>query len=72
MKSRLGWRKDKFDARDYLHMRIAEIPNIVVWDKIPNVRDQGNEGACVGFGVGGQLTYLAMKLGVYTEWFSPR
>ena len=72
MTVRLGWRKDKFDSRDYLHKMIKVVPNIVDWSAIiPNVRDQGNLGACTGFGIGGQLTALANKLKVYTEWFSP-
>jgi hypothetical protein len=70
---RLGWKKDKFDQRDYLHrvVGIEIIPDHAILDKIPNVRDQGNEGSCVGFGVGANLTYWALKLGIYTEWFSP-
>jgi hypothetical protein len=72
MPLRLGWRKDKFDPRNYLHKIAKVVPNVVDWSAIiPNVRDQGNLGSCTGFGIGGQLTALANKLKVYTEWFSP-
>lgn len=68
----MKWSKDKYDSRDYLHAKLYKVPDVVTWDKfIPDVRDQGNVGSCTGFGIGGQLTYLAKKLGVYTEWFSP-
>jgi len=72
--TKLAWKKDKFDKRDYLHMAIPPkaIPDTILLDKyLPSVRDQGNVGSCVGFGIGVNLTYLAKKLKVYTEWFSP-
>ena len=62
---RLGWRKDKFDRRDYLHkiiVPIAAIPDVVrdiMVKFVPPVRNQGNSGSCVGFGIGVNLTSLA-------------
>jgi len=72
--AKLAWKKDKFDKRDYLHMMLPPkaVPDVVILDKyLPSIRDQGNVGSCVGFGVGVNLTFLAKKLKVYTEWFSP-
>jgi len=72
MKARLGWKKDKFDKRDYLHVAAKDVPTIVDLSQfLPPVRDQGNVGSCVGFGVGINVTAWARKLSVYTEWFSP-
>lgn len=70
----MGWKKDKYDPRAYLHrpLRIEEIPNVVILDAYrPEVRDQKDIGACVGFGIGANLTAWAKKQGVYSEWFSP-
>lgn len=75
MNTNFGWNKDKFDRRDYLHkprLVIAEIPDQVdLKEYLPGVRQQGNVGSCVGFGIGANLVAHAKKLGVYTEWFSP-
>lgn len=68
----LGWRKDKYDGRDYLHRRLAVIPDSVdLSPYLPEVRDQGQVGSCVGFGIGGNITATAKQQGVYSEWFSP-
>ena len=73
---RLGWRKDKHDPRDYVHrpkyeaMRIPPSVNLLKWTA--PIRNQGKEGSCVGFGVGGGLSSVAKQLKVYKEWFSPR
>jgi hypothetical protein len=69
--AKLGWQKDKFDKRDFTHMMAAVVPDVFILPNVPPVRDQGNVGSCVGFGIGAKLTSLAQKLGVYTEWFSP-
>jgi len=70
-----GWRKDKFDHRDYLHKPLfgfTVIPNAVnLEDFLPDVRHQGSVGSCVGFGIGANLAAHALKQGVYHEWFSP-
>jgi len=68
-----GWQKDKFDCRDFLykatHKAIPE--EVILTDYFPEVRDQGNVGSCVGFGIGANLVARAKRLGVYSEWFSP-
>jgi len=71
--TRFGWRKDKYDGRDYKHKaRIVHLPDSVDLSQyLPAVRNQGGVGSCTGFGVGSNITAWAKKLGVYTEWFSP-
>jgi hypothetical protein len=71
--SQFGWKKDKFDRRDYLHIpRLKEIPPVVILDSLlPNVRDQGSVGSCVGFGIGANLVSKAKTYNIYEEWFSP-
>ncbi len=68
-----GWKKDKFDHRDFKHKITApeQVPDNDMLDKLPAVRQQGNLGSCVGFGIGGNLTACAMQAKVDTEWFSP-
>jgi hypothetical protein len=39
---------------------------------LPAIRDQGNEGSCVGFGVGINLTATAKQQNAFKEWFGPR
>lgn len=71
---KLGWHKDRYDSRDWLHRKLVpeEIPDTFsLAEYLPEVRDQGNVGSCVGFGIGGNLTGWAKKLGVFSEWFSP-
>ena len=70
---RLGCKKDKFDKRDYMHVvRIPKLPDIVdLSGYLPEVRDQGNVGSCVGFGIGSNITAWAKKQKVFSEWFSP-
>jgi len=68
-----GWLKDKFDKRDYLfRATLKEIPPVLLLtDYLPTVRNQGNVGSCVGFGIGANLVARAIRLADYTEWFSP-
>ena len=69
---KLGWRKSKFNSKDYLHISAATIPTSVILSQfLPAIRNQGNVGSCVGFGIGANLTGTAKKVGVYKEWFSP-
>jgi len=69
---KLGWVKDKFDHRDFLHKTAIKVPDKVDLSQyLPNVRDQGNVGSCVGFGVGANVGSVAKKLKIFTEWFSP-
>lgn len=65
--NKLGWKKDKYDKRDYLYkFRAAKIPDTFAIPTV-SVRDQGDLGSCVGFGIGGNLSSIL----VTEEWFSP-
>jgi hypothetical protein len=70
---KFGWKKDKFDKRDYIHKRtLARIPRVVdLAASLPPVRDQGNIGACVGFAIASDLGATAKELGAFKEIFSP-
>jgi hypothetical protein len=71
---RLGWHKDKYDDKDYLHRPkvgakvTAPVNNA---DLLPEVRDQGHVGACIGFGIGTNVCGVAKYLSIFTEWYSP-
>jgi hypothetical protein len=68
-----GWRKDIRDERDFLYYRRA----IAIPDKVdlsqfmPEVRNQGGVGSCVGFGVGTAVGSVAIAAKAFTEWESP-
>ena len=51
--SRFGCIRDKFDDRDYLmraYLPLKKLPKKIDWaPKMSPVRDQGEEGVCVGF-----------------------
>ena len=53
--SRFGCIRDKFDDRDYLmraYLPVVKLPKRIDWaPKMSPVRDQGEEGTCVGFAV---------------------
>ena len=68
----MGWRKDKFDGRDFLHVvAVAPVPSVFINTGLATVRDQGQIGACVGFGVGANLTREAQLQKLSAEWMSP-
>jgi hypothetical protein len=70
----LGWRKDRYDPKDYLHRKLVRLlipDSFSLEEYLPEVRDQGNIGSCVGFGIGGNLTGLARGQDAFEEWFSP-
>lgn len=69
-----GWRKDRYDSRDFLHAPVRTVPDeIDLSPFIPESRGQDEERSCTGFGFGGNLTALATQLGLTLgEWFSPR
>jgi hypothetical protein len=73
MEKKLGWRKDKYDHRDFLHPTAKVVPpSADLKQYIPPIRDQGQEGSCVGFGIGGNICSVAKQLGIFTQWYSPR
>ena len=68
-----GWRKDKYDYRDYLHKpKLVKIPlSADLSHLLPDVRNQGQVQSCVGFGIGANLCSIAKNLNIFTEWYSP-
>ncbi len=77
---RLGWKKDPYSGKDFIYSpRIKEVqlPQSVDLSKyLPTVRTQGEIGSCTGFGIGGNITGLAILFGVLSKlgkkpWFSP-
>lgn len=70
----VGWKKDPYDKRDLIRpIRRAGLPEKVdLLSLMPQVRDQGQVGSCVGFGVGANLYAQALIDGLEPgEWFSP-
>ncbi len=69
-----GWRKDKYDARDYLHrtVKLDQIPASHTIPALPPVRQQAPQSSCVGFGIGAMLTANVLAVDIKAEWFSPQ
>lgn len=70
----MGWKKDVRDERDFYSATcpVRTLPDKVDLSAIlPVVRDQGQVGSCVGFGVGGNLSGLAIEQKLDIGWFSP-
>ena len=74
MSSTFGWKKDRWDPRDYLHptMKTVALPASVINKNVPAVRDQGVQGSCVGFGIGAIVTSVTLNVEPAAEWFSPQ
>lgn len=67
-----GAKKDPYRPDVVSKMGAAVLPDEVdMSEYLPGARYQQSLNACVGFAIGAQLTGLAKKRGVYTEWFSP-
>lgn len=70
-----GWKKDKYDGRDFIHKtRLEGLPQAVILDKwLPAVRDQGSIGSCVGFAMAANLASrgIASSILLTGEMFSP-
>jgi len=73
MERQFGWIKDKFDKQDYLHRRkFIKLPDVVKHSHLLTpVRDQGQVGSCVGFGIGINLNSVKVMLEIFKEWCSP-
>ena len=68
-----GWKKDPYSRKDFIHkMAVAPVPERVMLDQyLPSVRNQGQIGSCVGFGIGAVLGARAKMNNAYLKWFSP-
>jgi hypothetical protein len=70
-----GWLKDKHNPEAVYHrpkaVRLLDSTNYLQY--CPPVRDQGPEGACTGFGIGGEAYTVAKMLGlILPDVFSPQ
>jgi len=70
---RFGWIKDKHNPQAVYHrpkaVKIADIIDLSQY--CPPVRNQGQEGSCTGFGIGG-VAYTVAKMGGFaSEIYSP-
>ena len=69
-----GWFKDKYNPQAVYHCpKAVKLPAVVDLSQYcPPVRDQGQVGACTGFGIGG-MAYTVAKQGGFApdEWYSP-
>lgn len=70
---KLGWLKDAYSAKDYLHRRgVYPLPDKVsLIQYLTSVRNQLNSSSCVGFGIGINLNSVKVNLGIFEEWCSP-
>ncbi|MBN1190667.1 MAG: hypothetical protein JXA46_13015 [Dehalococcoidales bacterium] len=69
-----GWKKDKYDRRDFMYgVKAVVLPSSVsLATLLPNVRNQESMNACVGFGIGANVCGMAKEKGIYSEWYSPQ
>ncbi len=60
---------DKIDIRDWFyHPGLAPLPDQVIhFDDVPVILDQGKEGACTGFALSAVINYHLLKNGRYTR-----
>jgi len=65
---------DRVDARDYLYQpRLSLLPDeLINCGFVPEVLDQGTEGACTGFALAAVINYLLSLRGRFGERVSPR
>jgi hypothetical protein len=70
---RFGWKKDPHSKKDFIHkIKVAPVPDQVDLSKfLPDVRNQGQVGSCVGFGIGAVLGARAKMRGDWREPYSP-
>lgn len=60
-----GWKKNDLDPRDFAYKLTASVPLVTTNNRtkyfMPDIRDQGQEGSCTGFGWSGFANYLYMN-----------
>lgn len=65
---------DRIDIRDWLYQpTLAPLPDRVInCDEVPEIMDQGSEGACTGFALAGVIQFHQQRRGVRRPRVSPR
>ncbi len=65
---------DRVDARDFLYQpRLVPLPDqLVNCSSVPEILDQGSEGACTGFALAAVINYLLKARGLGERRVSPR
>src|SRR5918998_371950 len=65
---------DRVDARDFVYQpRLGALPDqLVNCDGVPEILDQGREGACTGFALAAVINFLLRARGVNDRRVSPR
>jgi hypothetical protein len=65
---------DRVDARDFVyHARLSALPDqLVNCAAVPEILDQGNEGACTGFALAAVINFLLRARGLGDRRVSPR
>src|SRR6185436_16770428 len=65
---------DRIDIRDWLYRpTLAPLPNSIVnCDRVPEILDQGNEGACTGFALAAVIQFHQKQRRVRRPSVSPR
>lgn len=75
LQGQLGWKKDPRDERDYLHLTMEAVPvlpeSVNLYSYLPEVRNQGSSGSCVGHGIGANITATYKQQKGDPEWESP-
>ena len=74
MRRKLDAMPDRIDIRDWLYRpTLAPLPNAIVnCDKVPEILDQGNEGACTGFALAAVIQFHQKQRGVRRPSVSAR
>jgi predicted alpha/beta hydrolase family esterase len=65
---------DRIDIRDWLYQpNLAPLPDVVVnCDEVPEILNQGNEGACTGFALAAVIQFHQHRRGIHRPRVSPR
>jgi hypothetical protein len=65
---------DRVDARDFVYQpRLTPLPDqLINCDAVPEILDQGQEGACTGFALAAVINFLLKARGIGDRRVSPR
>ncbi len=74
IRRRLDAHPDRIDIRDWFyHPSLAPLPDqIVNVEDVPDILDQGQEGACTGYALAAVVNFLLRRRGILERRVSPR